>query len=452
MKCRFLKQDGSPRLIMLFAGWAADSKLFAGLDAEGYDLLAVWDYSDETLDIKIVNKYSEICVLAWSYGVYFASRLMERNAHLPFTARIAVNGTMHPVDMSYGISPEMFASTLNALDDKSLSKFYRRMCGGASRYNALAPNMPVRSLESVRGELANIGNTYRREGAPTAEWDYAYISVGDLIFPPESQRRAWDGEAEIVEIDQPHFPDFKEILGSAFIQKRGVTAAFSRSADTYDSNAPVQRQVANMLADKIQSLTPLSGQVVEIGPGSGFMSERLRQFEKVVHLKLIDVYPIDSSLPGEHIIEDAEVALMAMPDESVDAIVASSAVQWFNSPKNFFRQAYRVLRPGGVVAVSVYGKGTFSELPGLKSPSRVFEKNSLVEYVSSMFDVEELSELSVNQRFESSKELLRHFRLTGVSPISSSPSSVAIARHVVCQDIRTLTYNAIFLLLTKKIL
>ena len=62
---------------MLFAGWAMDGNIFDGLSHDGYDMLAVWDYNDECLEADL-SGYDEICILAWSYGVYFAGRFIEK--------------------------------------------------------------------------------------------------------------------------------------------------------------------------------------------------------------------------------------------------------------------------------------------------------------------------------------------------------------------------------------
>lgn len=451
MKSCLLSHSRSPRLIMLFAGWASDPRLFRGLSHDGYDLLVVWDYTDETLDAAL-DGYEEICVLGWSYGVYFAGRFIGRHRSLPITARVAVNGTMHPIDSDLGIAPEMFSATLDSLSYSALAKFYRRMCGGAARMSRAEGYLPERTLDSVRGELAAIGERYAAEGAPDVEWDYAFISRNDLIFPPDSQRRAWSGKAEIVELDEPHYPDFSRVLAKAFIRKAGVAEAFSRSADTYDSNAPAQYRVAQSLADMIEQKLTIAGRVVEIGPGSGFLSRRITENSGIDELTLIDVSPIGESLPGGHIVGDAEIVITQMADASVDAIVSSSAVQWFNSPRHFIRQAHRVLTPGGVLAISVYGSATFSEIEGLSSPSRVFTIDELKRLAEPMFDIVELSEMSITQSFTSPLELLRHFRLTGVAPANPGAGAVSLAKQLVSNNVTTLTYNPIFLLITKKFL
>ncbi|MDE5744851.1 MAG: hypothetical protein K2H84_04220, partial [Paramuribaculum sp.] len=54
------------------------------------------------------------------------------------------------------------------------------------------------------------------------------------------------------------------------------------------------------------------------------------------------------------------------------------------------------------------------------------------------------------QKFESPLDVLRHFRLTGVAPISKSDESQVLARKILRSNITSLSYNPLFLLLTKK--
>ncbi|MDE5688740.1 MAG: DUF452 family protein, partial [Paramuribaculum sp.] len=223
MKIRFLHGSDSKRLILIFAGWAMDCRPFDNLTYPGYRLAVVWDYADELFDTEELNDFDEICVLAWSYGVFMASRFMASHRQLPITASVAVNGTMHPVNSRYGIAPEIFDMTLNALSERSVMKFYRRMCGGSSAFAEFSGKMPQRDTDSLAAELKNISDTYRRDGAPEWNWDYAFISGNDLVIPPESQSNAWmDAGTVIRRLDGAHLPDFNRLLHEAFIRKDGV--------------------------------------------------------------------------------------------------------------------------------------------------------------------------------------------------------------------------------------
>lgn len=451
MKHALVSRHNSRRLIILFAGWGMDGHPFMGLSLPGYDLAVVWDYSDDNLPMPFWDNYDEICVLAWSYGVYFAGHFISAHPELPITARVAVNGTMHPVHERFGISPALYKATLDALSDVAVRKFYRRMCGGAAGFELFSIKMPKRTLESLSGELASIGSKYEEKGAPQCYWDKAFVYVSDMIFPPEAQKAAWQGRAEIIECRGAHLPDFQALLQRAFILKDGVSDAFTRSIPTYNENAPVQLAVANHLADLIAEIAPLQGHVIEIGCGSGFLTKRVvPMLASDASITLIDVSPIEKSLPGTHIHADAEIEVMKLEDGCVSAILSSSAVQWFNSPATFLREAGRVLCPGGVLAIAVYSDSTFAQIPDHESPSHTFSLQSLEALIPPDFEIAVCESQEYVQQFASPFELLRHFRLTGVAPANNLPAASVVARKIISANVTALSYNPIFLLLTKK--
>lgn len=451
MKYSFVSKTGSSRLIMFFAGWGMDENPFKKLRLNGYDLLVIWDYTDEHPLHDLCGNYSEICIIAWSYGVYFAGRFIESHPDLPVTVRVAVNGTQFPIDEYKGISPVLFNATLSAISEQSIRKFYRRMCGDSETFGKFLDVAPQRSVESLSSELESIKESYLKFGAPAANWDIAYISENDRIFSPESQNEAWNGNVLKNMIPAGHLPDFAKIINECFIHKKGVVDAFTRSSDTYSGNAPAQLHVAEHLAEIIRGKSPLIGNVIEIGCGSGFLTSLIEPLlGENSTLTLIDVSPIKSDLPGKHILYDAESYMFSLPDNSVSAILASSAIQWFNSPATFLRNALRVLTPGGLVAISVYEDTTFRQIPELKTPSRVYSRSHLESIVPEGFDIELCESYEYIQQFDSAVELLRHFRLTGVAPADKSPESAVLARKILRSNVTALSYNPIFLLLTKK--
>jgi biotin synthesis protein BioG len=76
MQYKLVSDNDSNRLVLFFAGWAMDAKPFEKLHRDGYDTMVVWDYRQLDIDWRCVSKYDEICVLAWSMGVYAASRTL----------------------------------------------------------------------------------------------------------------------------------------------------------------------------------------------------------------------------------------------------------------------------------------------------------------------------------------------------------------------------------------
>lgn len=64
-----------------------------------------------------------------------------------------------------------------------------------------------------------------------------------------------------------------------------------------------------------------------------------------------------------------------LPDRSVDLVTAAQALHWFNIDA-FFREAQRVLVPGGVIAVWGYGDPSVDE-PSLQAILHEFNRETL---------------------------------------------------------------------------
>ncbi len=152
MKHEFVKKADNPRLILIFAGWGMDANPFRHISRPGYDTLVVWDYRDLYADWSFVANYDEIVLIAWSMGVYAASKTIHSIDHL-ITAKIAVNGTMMPVDDLHGIPVGVYEGTTATLDDRNLRKFFRRMCGDRETTERFLATAPERGVEELIEEL-----------------------------------------------------------------------------------------------------------------------------------------------------------------------------------------------------------------------------------------------------------------------------------------------------------
>ncbi|MDE6130171.1 MAG: DUF452 family protein, partial [Muribaculaceae bacterium] len=152
MKYELTSSCGSDRLILIFAGWGMEPRVFAHLRHEGYDIAVVWDYRDFGIDWSVIDSYREICVIAWSLGVY-AAAMTCHGIENRVTLRIAVNGTTTPVHDSLGIPEAVYEGTAATLDSRRLEKFFRRMCGDRDSYAHFSSCAPQRPVDELVDEL-----------------------------------------------------------------------------------------------------------------------------------------------------------------------------------------------------------------------------------------------------------------------------------------------------------
>lgn len=156
------------------------------------------------------------------------------------------------------------------------------------------------------------------------------------------------------------------LLAPQSLDKRKVAQSFSRAAHTYDAVAGLQRDVGSQL---LLQLAPgeAPARVVDLGCGTGFFSQRLRQQYPKAELIGVDIAQgmLDYARQTHGDIAawlcgDAEHLPLA--DASVDLIFSSLAIQWCTDPQRLFSGIRRVLKPGGLCIFATLGPDTLSEL------------------------------------------------------------------------------------------
>lgn len=453
MNITFTRRDNKEHLLLIMAGWGMDAHPFEHLTCPGYDIAIAWDYTDEHFNISDFECYREVVVIAWSMGVMESARIIP-DSGLRVTLSIAVNGTESPVNDDNGIPRAIFTGTLETLSEATLSKFNRRMCGSGDKYRKFSENAPVRTIDSLRLELEAIGQ--RALTAPsTMRRDIAIIGSRDMIFPAANQRHAWDGVAT-VETDEPHLPDFQSIINRYIINKERVADRFDNTRASYDLSALSQHATASRLADKLLKIIGADrhfNHAIEIGSGSGQLT---KLYQRELHIDKLELWDL-SSMPTESIpdgavmvTDDAEARLFELPDDNVDLIVSASTLQWFNSPANGIRQIQRILRPGGIAALSLYTKGTYDSLAKATGVSiNYMEAEQIRDCVSNGYTIEHFAVDEAVTRFENSRQLIEHMRLTGVN--SAGTTSTTTLRSILRDNtLKQLEYNSTTIIFTKR--
>lgn len=203
MKYYFIKQTDQPVLDLIFAGWGMDYHPFAN-EQTSNDLCICYDYTDLHLDTDLFTSYQAIRLISWSMGVWAAAQTFQHTS-LPFTDKIAINGTLEPIHNERGIPETIFEGTLNNLSESGMDKFNRRMCGSKERLIHFNAHAPQRDIHSLHSELASIYQQVRQAPLPVFQWTKIVVGKRDLIFPATNQIKAWSGNL-IDEVDEAHFP------------------------------------------------------------------------------------------------------------------------------------------------------------------------------------------------------------------------------------------------------
>ncbi|MFS4582590.1 pimeloyl-ACP methyl esterase BioG family protein [Phaeobacter sp. C3_T13_0] len=193
MDIRWLKRNNAADVIVVFGGWAIGPEVFPHLDGL-QDVVFVNDYTEIDAELPDLSGYREVSLLAWSFGVASYGH-WQAGRDDPFHRKVAVNGTLTPVDDALGIPVQVMEKTAETLSSASFSQFLRRA------FNARQAPIDI-DVTARRAELQAVA---MRGAGPDTDFDLVWISAQDRIFPAENQRRAWAGQT-VREREAPHAP------------------------------------------------------------------------------------------------------------------------------------------------------------------------------------------------------------------------------------------------------
>ena len=212
MKTIWKKRLGKNRLILVFNGFAMDPRPLSGLKIpEDADLVILGVYHDLAIslaDEQAILAYSRIDVAAWSLGVWVFGQIGDKII-LKQGVRVAINGTLCPLDAKLGIPPAIFALTRERFGPLTRPDFYRRVCSDPQTEMQFLALEPERTPEDQALELAFLHEALLAEKAPRpleGLFHKAFVGSRDLIFPPSSQERFWKGHVLLKVLDAGHFP------------------------------------------------------------------------------------------------------------------------------------------------------------------------------------------------------------------------------------------------------
>jgi len=192
-----------------------DEKPFYPLKSSA-DILFFYDYSDlniynstdsSQLTVhqlhELFRKYNSISLIAFSYGVFMAAFLKDILPNCDL--KIAVNGTLKPVDEEFGIPEKIFKLTLENMTANTAYKFREKLFDNADHLFTFNENLPVRDLESSLTELAALKQYFFENRNVDFEYDKVLIGACDKVIPVKNQKNYWQSHKNQSIIKGGHF-------------------------------------------------------------------------------------------------------------------------------------------------------------------------------------------------------------------------------------------------------
>ena len=203
MQYHWLNKENNDKLIVFFAGWSFDYIPFKFLDCTDNDVLAVYDYNSIN-DLPNFDGYKSKTLITWSMGVYVAYLLKDK--FNDFDRKIAVNGTVFPVDDEFGIPHRTFDLTLKFAQTGLEGKFYKNVFNNDELFERYSRTPVERSIENRVAELHSLDKLIKETKVEydSEFYDCAIVSKFDKIIPTRNQLAFWKEKAKTVECG--HFP------------------------------------------------------------------------------------------------------------------------------------------------------------------------------------------------------------------------------------------------------
>lgn len=205
MKCKFLNKNiQNNSVIVFFNGWGMDSNMLSHLDFAGFDVIECNSYHTNGLFLfDELERYEKKYLFAYSMGVWAAAKTFDSYSAL-FNLKIAIAGSIFPVDDLNGIPVSIFTATLQNLSPVTLEKFNLRMCGSEEILKFYKKVKLDRDFDDCKSELQFIYN-HSLTKMNNFNFDTAIISKNDKIFSVNNLKYSFSDTKQIF-LDAPHFP------------------------------------------------------------------------------------------------------------------------------------------------------------------------------------------------------------------------------------------------------
>ena len=158
-------------------------------------------------------------------------------------------------------------------------------------------------------------------------------------------------------------------MSEILIDHRLIAASFSRAAGSYDQAARLQREVGDILLERLTTRVPQAERILDFGSGTGLQLPGLAGFYEGAELTTLD---LSLAMLGwgrrYHVMFHdffsvaGDINALPFANGTFSLLHGSLVMQWVACPEMAFREARRVLKPGGWLAFSSLGPLTLEEL------------------------------------------------------------------------------------------
>ncbi len=230
------------------------------------------------------------------------------------------------------------------------------------------------------------------------------------------------------------------------ISTQKIRDNFSRSAGHYEKYADIQANLAQELLEEVVGAGYKTDAVLDIGCGTGWLLGQLKRFLPQSRLCGLDISLEMARQARAKIgrVLAADAAFLPFKDKALDLVLSNAVYQWVPDLEAAFKEAYRVLKPGGCFMFNCFGAKTLRELRQCFEIEKTFlpQADLIREALErSGFSCSELKVRDCSRNFDHLTDILSWLKYIGVNRLNQhhgllTPARLAKADHFYRSNFR----------------